>query len=50
MAWAYRYKGKAMVQAYAEREEKARKNRTGLWEEPAPVEPWRWRKLHNSEN
>lgn len=50
MAWAYRYKGKAMVQAYAEREEKACKNRTGLWEEPAPVEPWRWRKLHNSEN
>ncbi|MBZ3802765.1 thermonuclease family protein [Leclercia adecarboxylata] len=50
MAWAYRYKGKAMVQAYADREEKARKNRTGLWGEPAPVEPWRWRKLHNSEN
>ena len=50
MAWVYQYKGKPTVPAYANLEEKARKNRTGLWIEPAPVEPWRWRKLQKNEN
>lgn len=50
MAWAYRYRGKAMVPAYADLEETARKNRKGLWAEPAPAEPWRWRKMQKSDN
>ncbi len=50
MAWAYRYKGRATIPAYAGLEKKARKNRTGLWAEPAQAEPWRWRKTHKSEN
>jgi Micrococcal nuclease (thermonuclease) homologs len=50
MAWAYQYKGKPLVPAYANLEEKARKNRAGLWAEPAPVEPWRWRKLQKNGN
>lgn len=49
MAWAYRYRGKAMLPAYAGLEETARKNRSGLWAEPAPVEPWRWRKMHSKD-
>lgn len=50
MAWAYRYRGKAIIPAYAGLEETARKDRTGLWAEPAPVEPWRWRKMNKSDN
>lgn len=49
MAWAYRYRGKSMVPAYADLEETARKNRSGLWAEPAPVEPWRWLKNQSSD-
>ncbi|MFY7295282.1 thermonuclease family protein [Enterobacter cloacae complex sp. IR5457] len=50
MAWAYRYRGKAVIPAYAGLEKTARKDRTGLWAEPAPVEPWRWRKMQKSDN
>lgn len=46
MAWAYRYRGKSIVPAYEYLEETARKNRLGLWIEPAQEEPWRWRNNH----
>ena len=50
LAWAYRYQGNAMIPAYERLEETARKNRTGLWSDPAPIEPWRWRKMQKSDN
>ncbi|EPK5159237.1 thermonuclease family protein [Klebsiella pneumoniae] len=43
MAWAYRYKGKASNPAYLVVEKEARKQKKGLWTDPDPVEPWKWR-------
>lgn len=43
MAWAYRYRGKAVTPSYSIVERRAREQREGLWADPAPVEPWRWR-------
>lgn len=42
MAWAYRdFKPS---QAYIELENQAKNSRLGLWSEPSPVEPSKWRK------
>lgn len=44
MAWAYRdFKPS---QAYIELENQAKNSRLGLWSEPNPVEPSKWRKKH----
>lgn len=43
MAWAYRYHGKASNSAYLAMEKEARKQRKGLWIDPAAKEPWKWR-------
>lgn len=43
MAWAYRYQGKASNSAYLAMEQEARKQKKGLWTDPDPVEPWKWR-------
>lgn len=44
MAWAYRdFKP---IQAYIELENQAKNSRLGLWSEPNPVEPSKWRKKH----
>lgn len=46
LAWAYRYKGKAINPGYVELEEAAKYNKSGLWSDPHVVEPWKWRKEH----
>ncbi|HHO9701264.1 thermonuclease family protein [Citrobacter braakii] len=43
MAWAYRYHGKASNSEYLRMEKEARKEKRGLWADPDPVEPWKWR-------
>lgn len=49
MAWAYRFHGKALSPQYAALEQSAREQKSGLWADPAPVEPWRWRQSQKSE-
>lgn len=49
MAWAYRYRGRAVTPSYAALEQRAREQREGLWADPAPVEPWRWRQNGKAE-
>lgn len=49
MAWAYRFHGKVLSAQYAALEQSAREQKTGLWADPAPVEPWRWRQSQKSE-
>lgn len=44
MAWAYHYRGKASNEEYVVLESEARSLKKGLWADPNPVEPWRWRK------
>jgi endonuclease YncB( thermonuclease family) len=46
MAWAYRYKGKATSGLIARIESEAKGEGKGLWQDPEPVEPWKWRKSH----
>ena len=46
MAWAYRYHGKPTNEHYAALEHEARINRTGLWRDANPTEPYKWRKQH----
>lgn len=48
MAWAYRYRGKATEPQYAELEAWARAVKSGLWADPAPVEPGLWRKMQKT--
>lgn len=43
-AWAYRYKGKASTPKYVHMESAARNASIGLWSEPNPIEPWKWRR------
>ncbi|HBL8851726.1 TPA: thermonuclease family protein [Enterobacter hormaechei] len=43
MAWAYCYHGKASNSEYLRMEKEARKDKRGLWADPDPVEPWKWR-------
>ncbi|HDR2614733.1 MULTISPECIES: thermonuclease family protein [Enterobacteriaceae] len=45
MAWAYRYHDRASVAEYVGLERLARESRSGLWADPSPVEPWRWRTM-----
>lgn len=45
-AWAYRYKGNTTVPEYGAMEKNARNNGVGLWQDKAPVEPFKWRKSH----
>lgn len=47
MAWAYRYHGKPVNAEYETLEKNARVQKLGLWSEPNPVEPWRWRQVNN---
>lgn len=42
MAW--HYKKYSADNVYAELENNARKNKTGLWQDSNPVPPWEWRK------
>ena len=35
---------------YSQLETEARKNRSGLWSEANPIEPWNFRKEHNTNN
>lgn len=44
MAWAYRFHGKATDINMLALENKARSNGVGLWADPNPVEPWKWRR------
>jgi endonuclease YncB( thermonuclease family) len=43
MAWAYRYKGKAVNNQYVILEQQAKKNKVGLWSQTNIIEPWKWR-------
>lgn len=43
-AWAYRYKGKATNPTYVRMESIAKDNSIGLWSNPNPIEPWKWRR------
>lgn len=46
MAWAYtRYLTDPSIQAS---EAEARAGERGLWSDPAPVPPWKWRKQHRA--
>lgn len=40
---AWHFKKYSNSNEYAQLEAMARKNRTGLWSEPAPTAPWNWR-------
>jgi endonuclease YncB( thermonuclease family) len=42
-AWRYKY---SKNKQYATYEEQARKLRSGLWSDDAPMDPWQWRKEH----
>lgn len=45
MAWHFKKYSKDQI--YAHLETTARKNKTGLWQDPHPVAPWEWRKPGN---
>lgn len=47
MAWAYRFHGKATDMNMLVLEKSARLSGVGLWTEPNPVEPWKWRNKKN---
>jgi endonuclease YncB( thermonuclease family) len=42
MVWHYKEYDK--TEAWAELEQKARSNKTGLWQQPSPTPPWQFRK------
>lgn len=42
LVWHYKEYDKS--QAWAQLEQKARKNKTGLWSQPAPTPPWEFRR------
>ncbi|ECP1499001.1 thermonuclease family protein [Salmonella enterica] len=44
MAWAYRFHGKATDINMLALENRARSSGVGLWADPNPVEPWKWRR------
>lgn len=44
MAWAYRFHGKATDMKMLVLEKIARSSGVGLWADPNPVEPWKWRR------
>ncbi|ECE2108996.1 thermonuclease family protein [Salmonella enterica] len=44
MAWAYRFHDKATDINMLALENKARSNGVGLWADPNPIEPWKWRR------
>lgn len=44
MAWAYRFHGKATDMKMLTIEKIARSSGVGLWADPNPVEPWKWRR------
>jgi endonuclease YncB( thermonuclease family) len=49
-AWTYPYycKDKSVCQVFKSSEDKARREKKGLWEDPSPVAPWEWRRSKNS--
>lgn len=47
MAWAYRYHNEVTSPKMASLEATARSSKQGLWQEPNPVEPWKWRRKHH---
>lgn len=42
--FAWHYKQYSTDKEYAKLEIKARKKQRGLWKDPAPIAPWKWRK------
>lgn len=44
MAWAYRFHDRPSSAEMAQLEQKARRQRIGLWSDPNAVEPWQWRR------
>ncbi len=50
MAWFYRYYQKELNaenrKLYAQAEDEARANKTGLWQDKNPMPPWEWRRLY----
>jgi endonuclease YncB( thermonuclease family) len=50
LAWHYVHYAKSQfpgdAEAYAQAEQEARGSRRGLWNLPAPVAPWEWRREH----
>ena len=48
LSWHFRkYDNSAF---YSQLETEARKNRSGLWSDANPIEPWNFRKEHNTNN
>lgn len=47
MAWAYRFHGRALDEAMLALERKAYSTGVGLWADPNPIEPWKWRRKEN---
>lgn len=43
MAWVFRRYAKNKMPFYFAAEDEARQNGRGLWREPNPIEPWKWR-------
>lgn len=43
MAWVFRRYAKNKVPAYFAAENDARQSKRGLWSDPHPIEPWKWR-------
>lgn len=43
MAWHFRRYSREY--SYSKIETTAKKNKTGLWQDPNPVSPWKWRRL-----
>ncbi len=45
MAWVYpRYCKKPVCQEWKKLQEEARKKELGLWKDPEPIPPWKWRR------
>lgn len=46
-AWVYEAYAKEPWKSHLERlQERAKKAKRGLWDDPSPIPPWRWRKDH----
>lgn len=48
MAWEYSWRHRN--REYIALQDEARRARRGLWREPDPMPPWKWRKLHSAQH